>query len=60
MRFILTAMLLSAWPVLGIEYGHGTSYLEPLKQPADFTHFNYVNPDAPKGDGASLLSPLRG
>lgn len=49
MRLFLAAMLLSAWPVLGIDYGHGTSYLEPLKYPADFTHFAYVNPDAPKG-----------
>ncbi|MCZ6888652.1 MAG: extracellular solute-binding protein [Gammaproteobacteria bacterium] len=33
----------------GIDYAHGTSYLEPLKYDADFSHFEYVNPDAPKG-----------
>ena len=32
-----------------IEYRHGTSYLEPLKYPADFQHFDYVDPTAPKG-----------
>lgn len=49
MRSILAAMLLSTWLVLGIEYGHGISYLEPLKYAADFSHFAYANPDAPKG-----------
>ncbi len=33
----------------GIEYSHGTSFIEPLKYPPDFEHFDYVNPDAPKG-----------
>src|SRR5438045_2959925 len=29
---------------------HGISrYDDPLRYPADFTHFAYVNPDAPKG-----------
>ncbi len=35
--------------VNAIEYSHGTSYIEPLKYSADFSHFDYVNPDAPKG-----------
>jgi microcin C transport system substrate-binding protein len=26
-----------------------TLYNEPPKYPADFKHFDYVNPDAPKG-----------
>ena len=26
-----------------------TLYSEPPKYPADFKHFDYVNPDAPKG-----------
>ncbi|MCB1691850.1 MAG: ABC transporter substrate-binding protein, partial [Pseudomonadales bacterium] len=30
-------------------YRHGTSYLEPQKYPPGFTHFEYANPDAPKG-----------
>ena len=28
---------------------HGMSMFEDLKYPAHFTHFDYVNPDAPKG-----------
>jgi len=28
---------------------HGISTFGPLKYPADFAHFDYVNPDAPKG-----------
>ena len=28
---------------------HGISVFGDLKYPADFTHFDYVNPDAPKG-----------
>ncbi|MYE10067.1 MAG: hypothetical protein F4X99_00065 [Gammaproteobacteria bacterium] len=34
---------------LAQEYRHGISYIEPLKYPADFPHFDYVNPEAPKG-----------
>lgn len=32
-----------------LEYRHGVSYLAPLAYPADFPHFDWVNPDAPKG-----------
>lgn len=28
---------------------HGTTLIEPLKYPKDFKHFDYVNPNAPKG-----------
>ena len=28
---------------------HGYSFYGDLKYPADYTHFDYVNPDAPKG-----------
>ncbi len=31
------------------EKRHGLSSFGDLKYPADFTHFDYVNPDAPKG-----------
>ena len=30
-------------------YQHGISYVLPLKYAADFPHFAYANPDAPKG-----------
>src|SRR5215475_15332006 len=32
---------------------HGISAFGDLKYPADFKHFDYVNPDAPKGGGFS-------
>jgi microcin C transport system substrate-binding protein len=31
------------------EWRHGTSLFGDLKYPAGFTHFDYANPDAPKG-----------
>ncbi|MEM7652395.1 MAG: extracellular solute-binding protein [Pseudomonadota bacterium] len=33
---------------------HGLSMYGALKYPADFTHFDYVNPDAPKGGQVRL------
>lgn len=33
---------------------HGYSYFGDLKYPADFAHFDYVNPDAPKGGEIAL------
>lgn len=33
---------------------HGYSYFGDLKYPADFEHFAYVNPDAPKGGEIAL------
>jgi len=38
-----------AVPVYAIDYHHGISYIEPLKYPPDFSHFDYTNPDAPAG-----------
>jgi len=34
---------------------HGLSAFGDLKYPADFTHFDYVNPDAPKGGPLSMI-----
>ena len=39
-------------------YEHGISFFHDLKYPADFTHFDYLNPDAPKG-GVLVLSTWR-
>ena len=36
---------------------HGISAFGDLKYPADFEHFDYVNPDAPKGGTFSFLPP---
>ncbi|HEY9038230.1 MAG TPA: extracellular solute-binding protein [Roseovarius sp.] len=37
-----------------ITRSHGYSYFGDLKYPEDFTHFDYVNPDAPKGGEIAL------
>ena len=41
----------------GLDFHHGVSRIPNyvLKYPADFSHFDYVNPDAPKG-GTLVLS----
>ncbi|HET7850243.1 MAG TPA: extracellular solute-binding protein [Pseudolabrys sp.] len=38
---------------------HGISAFGDLKHPADFHHFSYVNPDAPKGGTFSQIGPNR-
>lgn len=38
---------------------HGYALWGELKYPADFKHFDYVNPDAPKGGELRLVSNLR-
>jgi microcin C transport system substrate-binding protein len=44
------ALLVSALSGAAVaEPRHGISAFGDLKYPADFTHFDYVNPDAPKG-----------
>lgn len=35
---------------------HGYSYYGELKYPADFPHFDYVNPEAPKGGEISIAT----
>ncbi|WP_210163680.1 extracellular solute-binding protein [Bradyrhizobium sp. Tv2a-2] len=39
---------------------HGMSAFGDLKYPVDFHHFDYVNPDAPKGGMFSLIPSVRG
>lgn len=39
------------------EVSHGLAMFDDLKYPADFRHFDYVNPDAPKG-GTVRLSAI--
>ena len=36
-------------PCRNPDYKHGISYVLPLKYGPDFEHFDYANPDAPKG-----------
>lgn len=42
-------LLASSMPTVAQEFRHGLSTFGDLKYPADFKHFDYVNPDAPKG-----------
>ncbi|WP_353344560.1 extracellular solute-binding protein [Litorivita sp. NS0012-18] len=41
----------------GVIRSHGYSFFGDLKYPADYPHFDYVNPDAPKGGEISLAAP---
>ena len=53
----LAGMALLLAPVCVAEqpdYRHGISLLHELKYPPDFEHFEYANPDAPKGGEVKL------
>jgi len=41
-----------------VQTGHGLSAFGELKYPADFEHFDYVNPDAPKGGELKTVSTM--
>ena len=45
--------------VRGDEEHHGMSAFGDLKYPPDFKHFDYVDPDAPKGGIFSQVGPNR-
>jgi microcin C transport system substrate-binding protein len=54
----LLAILLASTPLSApalAEFRHGLSAFGDLKYPADFKHFDYVNPDAPKGGRLSTI-----
>ena len=53
LAILLASTLLSA-PARA-EFRHGLSAFGDLKYPADFKHFDYVNPDAPKGGRLSTI-----
>ncbi len=65
MRVITALMGLSMAVVLAqaalaqdeIIKSHGYSFFGDLSYPADYPHFNYVNPDAPKGGEIALYAP---
>lgn len=56
---LVAAWALLATPAQGQETirAHGYSFYGDLSYPADFAHFNYVNPDAPRGGEISLWAP---
>lgn len=41
-----------------VQTSHGLSAFGDLKYPADFEHFDYVNPDAPKGGELTTVSTM--
>ena len=54
--FVLAVILvLASCPVFpddrikGLDFKHGISFFHDLKYPSNFTHLDYLNPDAPKG-----------
>ncbi|MGF7158892.1 microcin C transport system substrate-binding protein [Rhodoligotrophos appendicifer] len=47
--------LVASGPSVAAERRHGVSTFGELKYPADFKHFEYVNPDAPKGGKISRI-----
>lgn len=51
--FLLWGLSASLWAA------HGYALWGDLKYPANFSHFDYVNPDAPKGGELRLVSNLR-
>ena len=54
------SILGTRWPAAADEVeSHGMSAFGDLKYPADFKHFDYVNPDAPKGGSFSQIGPSR-
>jgi microcin C transport system substrate-binding protein len=52
---IFGALLATDLPAPASEAKHGLSAFGDLAYPADFQHFKYVNPDAPKGGTFSLV-----
>ena len=62
-RAVALTLILLTFPGLADQppYRHGISLLHELKYPADFTHFAYANPSAPKGGRLTLSTtwPVR-
>src|SRR5262249_7564914 len=51
--FLLLVCVSDAWAA------HAYSQFGDIKYPAGFKHFEWVNPDAPKGGDIDLVPPLR-
>ena len=56
MFFMAPFMLLQGTPAWA---AHGYALWGDLKYPDGFTHFDYVNPEAPKGGELRLVNNLR-
>jgi microcin C transport system substrate-binding protein len=63
MRVLLLSFLLFLSPLTTLAQGaapapsYGISFWGPLKYQEGFAHFDYVNPDAPKGGAVKLAAP---
>ena len=58
LRFGLALALAAGVPAT-VYAAHGFALHGNLKYPADFSHFDYVNPDAPVGGTLTLANPDR-
>lgn len=54
--FLLFFSLNSLGVETAIHKSHGLSHFDQLKYPEDFKHFDYVNPEAPKGGHVRLFA----
>lgn len=59
MRVLWTFLLLWAVGLVPVWAAHGYALWGEMKYPPGFSHFDYVNPDAPKGGELRLVSNLR-
>ena len=52
-RVACSLLVMPAWAATtaldGLDFRHGIAFFDELKYPPDFTHLDYLNPDAPKG-----------
>ncbi len=59
-KFLVSLFLASGWLMGGTAFAaHAFSQYDEPKYPPGFTHFDYVNPDAPKGGDLFLANPGR-
>lgn len=54
--FFLSVLLFSHQATASVVTSHGYAQFETLKYGADFTHFDWVNPKAPKGGTVRLMA----
>lgn len=52
---LIGVLVLSHSAFASLVTSHGYAQFEELKYDADFTHFDWVNPDAPKGGTIRLM-----
>ena len=58
-RLVAAGVAFAIASAAGAAERHGLSAFGDLKYPADFTHFDYVWPDAPKGGKLSMIGTSR-